>query len=192
MKLTPLWSLSAVGALTLGVACSDSKSDESTDTSVTTSTTTAMTVVEHPGGSEYLTGTIDQFQIDAGTSTVDASGVQHTRDGTVSYRVVSDDPRVAGTATGTWNTDRWGTMTDGVMVQWGEATITNDGGTWVADYQGAFSSETGDVITRWWRGTGDYAGLTFFMWIGGSTVGVGFFEWSGIIVPGDPPPGVAT
>jgi hypothetical protein len=42
-----------------------------------------------------------------GAVTIDAEGNKHTRDGFLSYRVVSDDPRVADDVTGTWNTNRW-------------------------------------------------------------------------------------
>ena len=91
-----------------------------------------------------------------------------SRDGTISYRLVTDDPRVSGTIDATWNTDRWGTdIYDGAMTQWGTATLTNENGTWEGDYTGAFASPVGDILTRWWHGTGGYEGLTFYMWIAG-------------------------
>jgi hypothetical protein len=43
----------------------------------------------------------------------------------------------------------------------------------------------GDVLTRWWQGSGDYEGLTFYM----AATGTSNWEWVGLIYPGTPPPG---
>jgi hypothetical protein len=166
--------------------------DETTTTSTdeTSATTSPLVVTDYEGGATYLTGRIESFNIDEGSLETDADGVQHSRDGTVSYQLVTDDPRVTGTVTGTWNTDRWGDLYDGAMTQWGTATLTNENGTWEGDYAGGFASPVGDIITRWWTGTGEYEGLTFYMWVAGSEPGVPIFDIGGIIVPGDPPPTV--
>ena len=66
-----------------------------------------------------------------------------------------------------------------------EATITNEEGTWEASYNGIWTSTLGDVITRWWQGSGDYEGLTFYM----AATGKSAWEWVGLIYPGSPPPG---
>jgi hypothetical protein len=54
-------------------------------------------VIDNEGGATYVTGRIAGFSIDQGTISTDADGVLHSRDGTINYRVVSDDPRVTGT-----------------------------------------------------------------------------------------------
>lgn len=166
--------------------------ESSAESSTESATTSPLVVTEFEGGATYLTGRLDEFVIDEGTLETDANGLVHSRDGTISYRLVTDDPRVSGTVDATWNTDRWGTdIYDGAMTQWGTATLTNENGTWEGDYAGAFASPVGDILTRWWRGTGGYEGLTFYMWIAGSEPGVAIFDVGGIIFPGDPPPNVA-
>jgi hypothetical protein len=194
-----------VSALTVGAnACGDddataptsdaSPSVASTTDSptVTSASTSPLVVTEYEGGVTYLTGHVEGFIIDEGSLETDADGVDHSRDGTISYRVVTDDPRVTGMVNGTWNTDRWGDLYNGAMTQWGTATLTNESGTWEGDYAGGFASPVGDVIARWWRGTGEYEGLTFYMWIAGSEPGVPMFDIGGIIFPGDPPPTVGS
>jgi len=162
----------------------------STSTPETSTTTSPLVVTDYEGGATYLTGRVESFSIDEGSLETDADGVEHTRDGTFNYRLVTDDSRVTGMVTGTWNTDRWGDLYDGAMKQWGTSTLTNDNGTWESDYAGGFASPVGDIIARWWRGTGEYEGLTFYMWIAGSEPGVPIFDVGGIIFPGDPPPTV--
>jgi hypothetical protein len=192
----------AVVVATAGGGSSSSSSPSSSSPSSATSaavsttipppTTSTLALVSFPGGATYVTGRTEHFTLDKGTVTIDASGVTHGRNGTVDYDLVSADPRVTGHVTGTYNADLWGKLTDdaidGVMTQWGTATLTNDGGTWSGVYAGAYASPVGDVITRWWRGAGGYEGLTFYMLIDGSKPGVPVFDWKGIIIPADPPP----
>lgn len=170
------------------VAADDETTNTSTDEK--SPTTSPLVVTNYEGGATYLTGRIESFSIDEGSLETDADGVEHSRGGTISYQLVTDDPRVTGTVTGTWSTDRWGDLFDGAMTQWGTAILTNENGTWEGDYAGGFASPVGDIVTRWWRGTGDYEGLTFYMWITGSEPGVPIFVIGGIIFPGDPPPTV--
>ena len=186
----------ALGAISCGGSETSTSSTTSTSapaTAASTSepppvTTSPLVVIDYAGGATYVTGRIADFRIDQGTISTDADGNQHSRDGRINFQVLSDDPRVTGMVTGTWNSDRWGTdLTNTVLTQWGVATLRNDDGSWEAPYDGAFASPYGDILTRWWRGTGDYEGLTFYMWVAGSEVGSPDYTWAGIIVPGDPP-----
>lgn len=156
----------------------------STTTSTESKTSTTLAPVSYPGGATYVTGRIADFTIDEGTVSTNADGTSQSRDGTITYTLISNDARVTGTVTGTWNSDRWGTQANGAIIQWGEATITNENGTWEAPYNGIWTSTLGDVLTRWWQGSGDYAGLTFYM----AASGEWNWEWVGFIYPGTPPP----
>lgn len=141
--------------------------------------------VTYPGGASYVTGRIVGFVIDHGTVTTNGDGTSQSRDGTIEYELTSSDPRVSGTVTGTWHSNRWGVATNGAIIQWGEATVTNDNGSWEAPYSGIWTTAHGDVLTRWWQGSGDYAGLTFYM----TATGTSDWEWVGFIYPGTPPAG---
>lgn len=146
---------------------------------------TPAPLIEYEGGATYATGRIEGFTIDEGTVTTDGPGVEQSRDGTIWYRLTSSDPRVAGIVTGTWNSNRFGQPAgEAAIVQWGEATLTNESGTWEAAYAGMWTSSYGDVFTRWWRGAGDYDGHSFYM-----SVAEGFsdWEWTGLIFDGSPP-----
>jgi hypothetical protein len=146
---------------------------------------TTLAPVSYPGGAIYVTGRITDFALTQGTVATNEDGTSRSRDGTITYTIVSNDPRVAGTVAGSWHSDRWGTPTNGAAItQWGEATITNDDGTWEAAYNGIWTSTLGDVITRWWQGSGGYEGLTFYM----AATGHSAWEWVGLIYPGPPPP----
>ncbi len=114
----------------------------------------------------------------------DPSGTTRVRDATITCEMDFDDPRVSGIKAGPFEFDGWGTLGDGAFVQWGTPrTITNDGGTWVGWFSGAYASEHGDMITLWFEGTGAYEGLSFFEWVDGS----GSYEVTGLIFPGKPP-----
>jgi hypothetical protein len=137
------------------------------------------------GRAALVTGGTSSFVLTEGTVTSDADGSSHGRNGTVKYTMTSNDARVSGTVEGSWNSDRWGeSAANGAIVQWGTSRLTNDGGSWQAPYSGIYTSETGDIITRWYTGSGGYEGLAFYMWIAGSSV----FDWQGLIFPGTPPP----
>jgi hypothetical protein len=84
---------------------------------------------------------------------------------------------------------RHGTFTE-TLTQWGTARLTNAGGTWTGTYSGIYTSETGDMITRWCQGSGGYKGLTFYMWlvVPRATVDSGPAHWQGLVFPGNPPP----
>lgn len=115
----------------------------------------------------------------------DPTGTVRARDATITCQMDFNDQRVSGIKTGPFEFDGWGTLSDGSFVQWGSPrTITNDGGTWVGWFTGAYTSETGDLITAWYEGTGAYEGLTFFEWIAGSGSS---YPVTGLIYPGMPP-----
>ncbi len=120
--------------------------------------------------------------------TTGSDGTQHVRDDYHADRctVTSDDPRVSGSRTSTWNIDLWGNVNAGRwgLVQWGTVRLENDGGAWEGRAAGVASyPERGDIFVNWYRGTGGYAGLGYFeLW-------TGFEPWEiqGQIFPGDPP-----
>ena len=125
---------------------------------------------------------------DLGPSTTDANGVIHYRSGTFGCDMRTDDPRVSGTHTSDWNADWWGDsdMNKGALVQWGTPRLENAGGAWEGTLSGVFSTDRGDIIAVWYKGTGGYAGLSYFeLWTG--TAGVNLWTIQGQIFPGDPP-----
>jgi hypothetical protein len=121
--------------------------------------------------------------------TTDLDGTQHVRDGHSpnGCTVVTNDPRVSGHRTSTWNMDLWANPTTGTgaLVEWGTPRLENAGGTWrgratsVASLPGR-----GDIMVNWYKGTGDYTGLAYFeLW-----TGVEPWKIQGQVFPGDPPP----
>ena len=134
----------------------------------------------------WVTGTATCPTANPGTSTVDDKGVRHFRDGVFTCTMDMSDPRVSGTHTTTsWSADVWGTGPgDWELVQWAEVRLENDGGTWEGRLAGVASlPRPGDIIASWYRGTGDYAGLSYFeQW-----TGPGPWTVQGLIFPGEPP-----
>jgi len=117
--------------------------------------------------------------------TTDSQGVHHVRDGTVTCAVTTDDPRVSGTHTEASNFDLWGTADSFALVQWGTARLENGSGAWESSFSGIASLPgRGDIIMYWYKGTGGYAGLSYFQLLTGQE------PWTirGQIFPGDPPP----
>jgi hypothetical protein len=138
-----------------------------------------------------VTGTATCPTGDFGTPTTDADGVHHYRDMLWKCKVRTDDPRVTGTEIAPWNQDLWGTFdkgtrmpVSGAAVQWGTARLENDGGAWEGTGSGVWSSDRGDILAIWYKGTGAYEGLSYFeLWTGR------YEPWKiqGLIFPGDPP-----
>ena len=132
-----------------------------------------------------VTGTATCPRGDLGPSTTDENGVIHYRSGTFGCTMRNDDPRVSGTHTSDWNADWWGDpgMNKGALVQWGNPRLENAGGAWEGTLSGIFSTDRGDIIAIWYKGTGGYAGLSYFELL------TGFGPWTiqGQIFPGDPP-----
>ena len=120
--------------------------------------------------------------------TTDPDGTKHVRDDYHADRctVTTDDPRVSGHRTSTWNIDLWGNVNAGrwKLVQWGTVRLENAGGAWEGRAAGVASyPERGDIFVNWYKGTGGYEGLGYFeLW-------TGFEPWKiqGQIFPGDPP-----
>jgi len=112
-------------------------------------------------------------------------GTWHVRDLTVECTDKTDDPRVSGSHTASWNMDLWRTPAQGVGagVQWGTVRLENAGGAWEGRLSGVYSSGRGDSIVIWYTGTGGYAGLTYFALLTGD----GPWKIQGQIFPGEPP-----
>ena len=124
--------------------------------------------------------------IDMGDYTTTSDGTAQHRDGNVTCTLTTNDPRVSGHEVDRWNGDRWsegGTA----LIQWGSSRIRNQGGTWVGRFTGMYTDLTQDTITYWYRGTGDYAGLSFYLAITQPPSG---YTWPvhGLISPGTPAP----
>ena len=149
-------------------------SEETTTLPTPTSTTVAETTTTGPvepvvrGPTAYVLGReeceIYQMEVPLSEST-SGPEIEHGRDGEFVCTVTNNDPRVAGTARYTLNQDRWGTgAANGTLVQWGTVHLENDNGAWDADYFGIYTSETGDVGTTLFTGSGEYEGLSYYKW----------------------------
>ncbi len=139
------------------------------------------------GDTVFVTGT-QRCLASAGKVTTDASGETHLRDGTLWCMNEVNDPRVSGKFTGTFAFDGWGAGANQAFVQWGTVRLENDGGAWVGHYSGAFTPDTGDLVTFWLEGTGGYAGLSYFEWaVMPISLGPVGFPVVGLIFPGSPP-----
>lgn len=137
-----------------------------------------------------VTGTEECGLNEGELRTTEADGTMHYRKGSAVCSKKSSDPRLAGGVYATWSTDRWESGDDGALVQWGTATIENAGGTWVGTYTGVATTASGDALTFWYTGTGDYAGLSYYEWqilpmVNGVEEGV--HKTHGLIFPGTPP-----
>jgi hypothetical protein len=117
--------------------------------------------------------------------TTDPDGTRHIRDLTVECIDTTNDPRVSGTHTATWNMDIWGNPYAGSAagVQWGTVRLENAGGAWEGRLSGVYSSVAGDSIVVWYKGTGGYAGWAYRELV----TGTGPWTIQGQIFPGDPP-----
>jgi hypothetical protein len=183
----------AIAAVVLVLAgCSDGTQEPvattstSSPTSAVTATPASLPAVVDYGAARLVTGT-EIWSLDQGTVMGHGDGTSHSRDGTVHSTFKCADPRVAGTAVGTWNSDRWGTFDNGALVQWGQIRITNSGGAWAGRLAGIYTTETHDVITFWFTGTGKYAGLAMYLWET-PTSAAPEFPFTALVFPGAPPP----
>jgi len=120
--------------------------------------------------------------------TTDPDGTRHLRDYALECTDRTDDPRVSGTHTASANMDVWGTLDAGAGVQWASVRLENAGGAWDGRAMGVASLPgRGDTIVIWYKGTGGYAGLSYFELITGSPP---TSKIQGQIFPGDPPDAV--
>ena len=121
---------------------------------------------------------------DPGSGTTVADGYQEFRDGTLECTVTASDPRVSGAERGSpWSTNMWGKTDNVAMVQWGTLRLENAGGAWEGTGSGVYSSDRGDIVASWYRGTGGYAGLGYFELRTGEAPDT----VRGLIFHGDPP-----
>jgi len=131
-----------------------------------------------------------------GTITMDPDGISsHARGGQLSCTDEANDPRVSGHTTNAFDSDGWGAGTPpGALVEWGTGRLESAGGIWEGTYAGVYTSETGDRIVVWYRGTGDYAGLSYFQLLTPGSAGdvLTGTEYMGLIFPGEPPPPFGT
>lgn len=183
----------AVAAMVLAGCASDTDDRPATSKTSASSSNSDVTTTPPPppptaidyGPVTLVTGS-DTFSYDEGRVKKDPDGTSHSRHGWYRSTLKSNDERVTGTHVATWNSDRWGTLYDGALIQWGTARITTRGGGWVGRYTGIYTSKTHDVLTWWFTGTGGYEGLSMYLWEETS----GGFEatFHALIFPGDPPP----
>jgi hypothetical protein len=105
-----------------------------------------------------------------------------------------NDPRVSGKFLGpSWTLNLWGGTSDtlGSGTQWGASRIDAADGSWEGVATGILDSG-GDVIAIWSKGTGAYAGLTYFLLLArpdlfGPNPGLDVTGAWGQVFPGDPP-----
>ncbi len=141
-------------------------------------------------------GTATCPTVDVGVVTSGSGGVRHIWGNTISCTVTTTDPRVTGTERmSPWNVDQWGTASplgigglwgsgdSGARVQWGSVRLDNAGGAWEGTGSGVSSSDRGDILVSWYKGTGGYAGLGYFE----LRTGKAPHTIRGLIFPGDPP-----
>jgi hypothetical protein len=123
---------------------------------------------------------VESCAVGAGTQTKDSDGTVHYRDLAARCTDTTNDPRVTGTYTGSFNSDVWG---GGANIQWAKVRLENAGGGWNGWFSGVWSQDRRDAVTIWWTGTGGYAGLSYFQ------MGTGDSPWTihGLIFPGEPP-----
>ncbi len=127
----------------------------------------------------------------SGTETTD-NDIRKGRGLTLSCTDEANDPRVSGTTTDTWNYDFYfstGAMVPTVGVDWGTRRLVNEGGAWEGSIIGVVFPGPRDEMTFWLKGSGGYAGLTYYMHVGAvATIDANGMSYSfeGIIFEGSP------
>lgn len=135
------------------------------------------------GAATLVSGTAT-CSIDMGPfTTPDPEGTAHARNGLVACTVVTNDPRVTGRLVDQWKGDGWQAA---ALVQWGASRLQTSSGVWQGRFTGIYTRQTGDIITYWYTGTGDYAGLSYYMWFTEAPNG-NVYPLHGMIFPGKPP-----
>ena len=102
--------------------------------------------------------------------------------------VTTDDPRVSGTETSTaWTRTMWGSLTAGAGIQSGPLRLENAGGAWIGTGSGTYSSDRGDIVAAWFKGTGGYKGLSYFELRTGTGTAAPAGSIRGLVFLGEPP-----
>ena len=125
----------------------------------------------------------DEAHVADGTSE-EVDGVLVRRGPQYSYRFVSGDPRLSGTAlwTGNGNRFRAEPLFEVQRVTW---EITNEGGRWFGPGSAIRGQGFGETNTIELTGDGDYAGLSAYLIM---DFGLGGGRFRGAIFPGEMPP----
>jgi hypothetical protein len=191
MKSASVWAAIVILTAT-GCASGAGSSGSPTSASPTPSTSASSPYVGPTassipyGAATLVAGTEDCALNDGALKSTDPDGTEHWRGGSATCSVTNTDPRVAGGAICTWEKDVWPKGTEeGALTQWGTCRLENSGGAWAGTYTGMATTETGDILTSWYTGTGGYKGLSYYMWqtVHFDTQGV----THGLIFPGTPP-----
>jgi hypothetical protein len=139
-------------------------------------------------GPATIVAGIEACDTTEGTETVTEDGTKQSRGWILTCTDTSNDPRVTGPVTYSWNYDMWGGGMEFAHVQWGSGRLENAGGAWDGTLTGSFSTKNGDVILFWFEGTGGYEGLSYAMWAVLPTAEAGWtYPVKGLVFPGSPP-----
>ena len=137
------------------------------------------------GAATVVSGTESCTFEKEGTTTTAPDGTGQYRGAILSCTDTSNDPRVSGSVTYTWEYDGWG---QGATVQWGTGRLENAGGAWDGTMTGSYSMPRGDILLFWFEGSGGYEGLSYAMWAVLPPAKVAWtYPVDGIIFPGSPP-----
>lgn len=140
-------------------------------------------------GPTVLVAGIEACERTTGTMTTLPGPTYQHRGDAVTCTDTSNDPRVSGKATYTFDWDSWGDPSSGSTVGWGTGKLVNDGGSWVGTYTETYSSKNGDLLLWWWKGEGGYAALAYVMYAVIPEADVAWtYAVEGLIYPGSPPP----
>ena len=173
---------------TLREVAAGSSAPASTPTSAPGAVTPEPTSAPYTYGPATIVAGTEACNATEGTETVATDGTRQSRGWILTCFDTSNDPRVTGTVTYSWNYDMWGSGIEFAHVQWGSGRLENAGGAWEGTLTGSFSTKNGDVILFWFEGTGGYEGLSYGMWAVLPTAEAGWtYPVKGIIFPGSPP-----
>lgn len=102
----------------------------------------------------------DYFDSNEDIVAVTGSGRFGPSPGVVTGTSTMSDPRVSGDVLAGY---QWLCTPNEACTTWGEATLTNDGGTWDGDFVAFNGPAPGHLnnLVIWMNGTGDYEGLSY-------------------------------
>jgi hypothetical protein len=117
-----------------------------------------------PAPAALVTGSEDCTYVDTGTVTYEADGIERTRGQLIDCEMTASDPRFAGVAKGTFNTDCH-LMPDRRRdcIFFGTSTKTTDDGVWECAWTGPQDPTvvTTAMVVQVCSGVGGYAGLSY-------------------------------